>query len=80
MRLFERQRKEKTVENKKLFVQRINEALIECGDGRYDYLQHTPLEYSLGNYGVEYVSVGDDAISVHLDSLPLMMMDISVLL
>lgn len=32
-------------EDKALFVQRINEALIECGAGRYDWLRETPMEY-----------------------------------
>ena len=33
------------VEDKALFVLRINEALIECGAGRYDWLRETPMEY-----------------------------------
>lgn len=32
-------------EDKELFVRRLNEALIECGAGRYDFLADTPMVY-----------------------------------
>lgn len=63
------------VEDKALFVRRINEALIECGAGRYDYLRETPIEY-VREGASEYVACGHRRASVTMDSLPAVMADI----
>lgn len=63
------------VEDKELFVRRLNEALIECGAGRYDYLRETPMEY-VRQGAREYVRCGHRRASVTADSLPAMMGDI----
>lgn len=63
------------VEDKALFVRRINEDLIECGAGRYDYLRKTPMEYFVEE-NREYVRCGHRTASVDLDSLPAVMGDI----
>ena len=63
------------VEDKALFVRRINEALIECGAGRYDYLRETPMEY-VREGAREYVRCGHRTAGVSMDSLPAMMGDI----
>lgn len=71
------------VENKALFVQRINEALIECGAHRYDYLAETPMVYEVDEHGEEWVRIeGMDykRASVNIDSLPALMTDIRPLL
>lgn len=66
------------VEDKALFVRRINEALIECGAGRYDYLRATPMEYVEEGFR-EYVTLRDERVSVFMDSLPAMLFDIRAL-
>lgn len=66
------------VEDKELFVRRINEALIECGAGRYDYLRETPMEY-VREGASEYVTLRDERVSVFMDSLPAMLFDIRAL-
>ena len=63
------------VEDKALFVRRRNEALIECGAGRYDYLRETPMEY-VREGAREYVRCGHRTAGVSMDSLPAMMGDI----
>lgn len=64
------------VEDKALFVRRINEALIECGAGRYDYLREAPMRYVRD--GVREFVIGRAGYaSVSLDSLPAMMRDIA---
>lgn len=66
------------VEDKALFVRRINEALIECGGGRYNYLCATPMEYVEEGFR-EYVTLRDERVSVFMDSLPAMLFDIRAL-
>lgn len=66
------------VEDKALFVRRLNEALIECGAGRYDYLRETPMEYVEEGFR-EYVTLRDERVSVFMDSLPAMLFDIRAL-
>ncbi|WP_461185960.1 hypothetical protein [Adlercreutzia sp. CNCM I-6216] len=63
------------VEDKALFVRRINEALIECGAGRYDWLRETPMEY-VREGASEFVECGCRRAFVTIDSLPAMMGDI----
>lgn len=63
------------VEDKALFVRRLNEALIECGAGRYDYLRETPMEY-VRDGADEFVECGCRRAGVTMDSLPAMMGDI----
>ena len=63
------------VEDKALFVRRLNEALIECGAGRYGSLRRDPMEYFEAE-GREYVRRGHQTVSVTYDSLPAMMHDI----
>lgn len=63
------------VEDKALFVRRLNEALIEYGAGRYDYLRETPMEY-VREGAREYVRCGHRTAGVSMDSLPAMMGDI----
>lgn len=63
------------VEDKALFVRRINDALVECGAERYDYLLVTPLEY-VREGDREYVACGHRRAFVSMDSLPAMMSDI----
>lgn len=63
------------VENKALFVRRINDALVECGAERYDRLLETPLEY-VREGDREYVACGHRRACVTMDSLPAMMSDI----
>ena len=55
-------------EDKALFVRRINEALIECGAGRYDYLRETPMEY-VRDGASEYVTCCHRTACVSVDSL-----------
>lgn len=67
-------------EDKRLFVQRLNEALIECGNGRYDYLKDEPMEYQCEGEGwnkVETVSQGGNQANVTFDSLTAIMKDIN---
>ena len=67
-------------EDKALFVQRISEALVECGAHRYDYLAKSPLVYEKSEDGTqEYVYVSGipyRRASVAIDSLPAMLSDI----
>lgn len=67
-------------EDKERFIEMINDALIECGDGRYDYLKDEPLVYHRDNDGqdrYETVSQGQwNVVSVTYDSLTAMMADL----
>ena len=63
------------VEDKALFVRRVNDALVECGAERYDYLLETPLEY-VREGDREYVACGHRRACVSMDSMPAMMSDI----
>lgn len=68
------------MEDKRRFVKRINEALVECGDGRYDRLKSEPLTYLRTECGAEYVTDGRTRVCVDGDSLPALMRDIRPLL
>ena len=67
-------------EDKALFVQRLNEALVECGAHRYDSLISDPLVYEASEDGSDehvYVrSAPYRKANVHTDSLPAMLHDI----
>ena len=62
-------------ENKALFVQRLNEALVECGDGRYDYLIGEPLQYERIGAN-ELVLQGSKVADVTGDSLTALARDV----
>lgn len=64
------------MENKELFVKRVNDALVECGDGRYDRLESEPMRY-VREDSKETVSDGYGAVSVAMDSLPAMLADMA---
>lgn len=64
------------MENKELFVKRVNDALVECGDGRYDRLGSEPMRY-VREGSRETVSDGRGTVSVAMDSLPAMMADMA---
>lgn len=64
------------MENKELFVKRVNDALVECGDGRYDRLESEPMRYEREGYE-ETVSDGCGCVSVAMDSLPAMLADMA---
>lgn len=64
------------MENKELFVKRVNDALVECGDGRYDRLESEPMRY-VREGSRETVSDGYGAVNVAMDSLPAMMADMA---
>lgn len=64
------------MEDKELFVKRVNDALIECGDGRYDRLMDMPMRYEREGYK-ETVSDGYGTVSVAMDSLPAMLADMA---
>ncbi len=71
------------VEDKALFVRRINESLVECGARRYDYPADTPMVNVVDEHGEEWVRIeGMDhkQASVSVDSLPALMTDIRPLL
>lgn len=68
------------MENKKLFIERLNAALIECGDGRYSRLKTEPMQYQQTESGVEFVSNGKIRVPVGGDSLKALMRDIRPLL
>lgn len=64
------------MENKELFVQRLNEALIECGDGRYDFLADTPMVYedcicseSVELRGAKAIVTGDSLTALAVNAL-----------
>ena len=63
------------VEDKARFVAMLNDALVECGAGRYDYLRETPMEY-VRDGATERVVCGHRHAGVTADSLPAMMADI----
>ena len=63
------------MENKTEFVERINNALIECGDGRYDFLAETPLCYD-NLEEIVFIQGRYPAVNVYGDSLTAMMKDI----
>lgn len=67
------------MENKRLFVQRVNEALLECGDGRYGYLSEQPLTYIRTECGGEFVTNGQSRVCVEGDSLTAILEDIQPL-
>lgn len=62
-------------ENKALFVQRLNEALIECGGGRYNSLIEDPMIYE-DDGTCEYVKRTSHMANVTMDSLAAMLGDI----
>lgn len=62
-------------EDKALFVQRLNEALIECGARRYDYLIDEPLTYERVGAN-ERVRQGDKEANISMDSLTALMCDV----
>lgn len=64
------------MENKEKFVNALNDALIACGDGRYDYLESVPLTY-VRERGEEYVASGDYRACVTGDSLISLMWDVA---
>ena len=64
------------MENKELFVKRVNDALVECGDGRYDRLGSEPMRY-VREGSRETVSDGYGCVSVAMDSLPAMLADMA---
>lgn len=64
------------MEDKELFVKRVNDALVECGDGRYDRLMDMPMRYEREGYK-ETVSDGCGTVSVAMDSLPAMLADMA---
>lgn len=66
------------LEDKALFVQRLTEALIECGAGRYDWLREHPLVYEASDGGEHVWCRGLEyrRANVRADSLPAMMGDI----
>ena len=65
-------------EDKGLFVRRINDALVECGAGRYDDLIADPLVYEVMGDGFEVVSRKGCGLTcnVSCDSLTALMADI----
>jgi hypothetical protein len=65
-------------EDKALFVQRLNEALIECGAGRYDELKADPMAYERRPDGTEVVvrRAHGMVAGVSIDSLPALMADV----
>lgn len=64
------------MENKELFVKRVNDALVECGNGRYDRLMDMPMRY-VREGSKETVSDGYGAVNVAMDSLPAMLADMA---
>lgn len=62
-------------ENKGLFVQRLSDALVECGDGRYDYLIDAPLRYEQVGAN-ELVLQGSKVANVTGDSLAAIARDV----
>lgn len=64
------------MENKEKFVNALNDALIACGDGRYDHLETAPLTY-VRERGEEYVVSGDRRACVTGDSLISLMWDVA---
>ena len=70
------------MEDKKRFIEMIQDALIECGDGRYDWLDSKPLVYSDNKYGrEEFVELEgtNSRVCVTGDSLVAIMEDIAEL-
>lgn len=65
-------------EDKALFVRRLNDALVECGGGRYDELIADPMEYERHPDGTEVVvRRGCGMVAgVSLDSLTALMADV----
>lgn len=66
------------MENKALFIKRVNDALIECGDGRYDHLDDNPLEYvRVGSEELVHVKGSENkSVCVTGDSLTGMLHDV----
>ena len=64
------------MEDKELFVKRVNDALVECGDGRYDRLESEPMRYEREGHK-ETVSDGYGTVNVAMDSLPAMLVDMA---
>lgn len=62
-------------EDKALFVRRLNDALIECGAGRYDRLVDTPLTYEKRGSN-EIVACGGRVAAVTGDSLTALAVDV----
>lgn len=63
-------------EDKGKFVSMLNDALVECGAERYDYLREQPMEY-VRDGCEEFVVRGIRRANVTLDSLPAMLGDIA---
>lgn len=58
------------------FVDDLNAALISNGEGRYQYLEDTPLSYVVDGFE-EYVVCGSKRACVSGDSLTALMADVS---
>lgn len=57
------------------FVEDMNDALIRNGEGRYSYLEETPLTYTVDGFN-EYVTFGNRRANVTGDSLMAIMYDV----
>ena len=62
-------------ENKEQFVRRLCDALVECGDGRYDYLIDAPLQYERVGAN-ELVLQGSKVADVTAESLAALACDV----
>jgi len=61
------------MEEKARFVEAVNSILVDCGEGRYDYLMERPYVYNR-EPGYEYITQsGRDVACVTGDSLPSIM-------
>ena len=65
------------MEDKEGFVRALNAALVEFGDGRYDWLRERPLAYHTGRGGEEFVAVDGAPVCVTGDSLRALMRDVA---
>lgn len=63
------------MEEKARFVELLNDALLKCGGGRYDYLASQPMVYERSG-SEEFVTLGIRRACVTGDSLVGMMQDI----
>lgn len=77
------------MENKKLFVDIISEALDFCGEGRYSHIRLVykrglidgcPQSYAERVYLLDKNNQAIDVCSVNMDSLPAMLLDIGTML
>lgn len=62
--------------SKDAFVSMLGAALVSCGDGRYDFLDETPLEYVVDG-AEEFVCCGGRRACVTGDSLTALMGDLA---